>query len=215
MIGSQLRPARNTSANIGLTATPHTSTAPPLPTIQPLSSVDQPSSTSPQLGNASLTPESAPSARQSSQLSMIAASASEMVPQNITLDQENGGLGQDGLSRVGQAWSNQQFSSSDQLLFESLQEHDATLTSAAQRAATFPRPIAMNPNSQAKGFVNEFGNSTKPTKPKVRGRFSATRRREVQEVRKRGACIRCRMLKKPVRGGCSQPCLRVLFVFPN
>ncbi|KAL1853068.1 hypothetical protein Plec18170_005650 [Paecilomyces lecythidis] len=190
------------SANAG--ATPHTSTAPPLPTIQPLSSVDQPSSTSPQLGNASLTPESAPSARQSSQLSMIAASASEMVPQNITLDQENGGLGQDGLSRVGQAWSNQQFSSSDQLLFESLQEHDATLTSAAQRAATFPRPIAMNPNSQAKGFVNEFGNSTKPTKPKVRGRFSATRRREVQEVRKRGACIRCRMLKKPCSG--DSPC---------
>lgn len=197
---------RNTSANIGLTATPPTSTAPPLPAIQPLPSVDQPSSTSPQLGDASLTPESAPSARQSSQLSMIAASANEMVPQNLTLDQENGGLGQDGLPRVGSTWPNQPLSSSEQLLFESLQEHDPSLTSAAQRAATFPRPIAMNPSSHAKGFVNEFGNSTKPTKPKVRGRFSATRRREVQEVRKRGACIRCRMLKKPVRGDLPSPC---------
>lgn len=33
---------------------------------------------------------------------------------------------------------------------------------------------------------------------KVRGRFSADRRKEVQAIRKQGACIRCRMLKKPV-----------------
>lgn len=123
---------------------------------------------------------------------MIAASASEMVPQGLTMDHDM----PDGLPKLGQ-W-NQQLSTQEQLLFDSLQEHDPTLTAATQRAATFPRPIAMNPNSQAKGFVNEFGNSTKPTKPKVRGRFSAARRREVQEVRKRGACIRCRMLKKPV-----------------
>lgn len=35
-------------------------------------------------------------------------------------------------------------------------------------------------------------------KSKVRGRFTADRRKEVQAVRKQGACIRCRMLKKPV-----------------
>ena len=126
---------------------------------------------------------------------MIAASASEMVPQGLSLDHDGAGLGE-GLSRLP-PW-NQQLSTHEQLLFESLQEHDPSLTAATQRAATFPRPIAMNPSSQAKGFVNEFGNSTKPSKPKVRGRFSAARRREVQEVRKRGACIRCRMLKKPV-----------------
>jgi hypothetical protein len=143
------------------------------------------------LAEASLTPDPASNARQS-QLSMIAASASEMVPQGLTMDHDM----PDGLPKLGQ-W-NQQLSTQEQLLFDSLQEHDPTLTAATQRAATFPRPIAMNPNSQAKGFVNEFGNSTKPTKPKVRGRFSAARRREVQEVRKRGACIRCRMLKKPV-----------------
>lgn len=129
---------------------------------------------------------------------MIAASASEMVPQGLVMENDTGALGADGLPRGGSTWPVQQLSSSEQLLFDSLQEHDPTLTSATQRAVSFPRPIAMNPNSQAKGFVNDFGNATKPAKPKVRGRFSAARRKEVQEVRKRGACIRCRMLKKPV-----------------
>lgn len=131
---------------------------------------------------------------------MIAASASEMVPQGVVTDQEAGSVDSNGVTREATAaWPTQQLSSADQLLLNSLQEHDPSLTSSTQRAAAFPRPIAMNPNSQAKGFVNDFGDATKPTKPKVRGRFSATRRREVQEVRKRGACIRCRMLKKPVR----------------
>ena len=153
-------------------------------------------------------PDTAANANQS-QLSMIAASASEMVPQGLATDQDPASDG-----KGGGAW-NQQLPTQEQLLFDSLQEHDPTLTSSQQtaqpqatpqtpiqRAANFPRPIAMDPsansNIQAKGFVNEFGNSTKPVKPKVRGRFSATRRREVQQVRKRGACIRCRMLKKPV-----------------
>lgn len=34
--------------------------------------------------------------------------------------------------------------------------------------------------------------------PNFRGKFSDDRKKEVQEVRKYGACIRCRMLKKPV-----------------
>jgi hypothetical protein len=130
----------------------------------------------------------------SSQLSMIAASASEIV----SIDQDTA-LATDAVSRAGPSWSTATaLSSSEQLLLESLQEHDPSLTTAAQRAVSFPRPIAINPNTQAKGFINDFGNSDKPARPKVRGRFSATRRREVQEVRKRGACIRCRMLKKPV-----------------
>ncbi|KAA8652075.1 hypothetical protein EYZ11_005554 [Aspergillus tanneri] len=177
--------------------TPQASTA-TLPSLPNTSQVDQPSSASPPLAEASLTPDPATNARQS-QLSMIAASASEMVPHGLPMDHDPS----DGLSKMGAPW-NQQLSTQEQLLFDSLQEHDPSLTAATQRAATFPRPIAMNPNSQTKGFVNEFGNSTKPTKPKVRGRFSATRRREVQEVRKRGACIRCRMLKKPCSG--DSPC---------
>jgi hypothetical protein len=71
------------------------------------------------------------------------------------------------------------------------------------RAGTFPRTIAMNP-SMTTEFSAEYGNGQKPTKPKVRGRFTPTRRKEVQEVRKKGACIRCRMLKKPCSG--DSPC---------
>lgn len=140
-----------------------------------------------------LTPEATSNTRQS-QLSMIAASASEMVPQSGPTDQDPAP------DAKGEGFLNPALTGQDQLLFDTLQEHDPSLTGTpqTQRAATFPRPIAINPNTQAKGFVNEFGNSTKPKKPKVRGRFSASRRREVQEVRKRGACIRCRMLKKPV-----------------
>ncbi|PWY83143.1 hypothetical protein BO94DRAFT_536624 [Aspergillus sclerotioniger CBS 115572] len=176
----------------------HTSSIPSLPS----SSQEPPQAASPQLLEASVTPDATSNARQS-QLSMIAASASEMVPHGLPMDHDTGAGLADGLPKMSPTW-NQQLSTQEQLLFDSLQEHDPTLTAATQRAASFPRPIAMNPNSQAKGFVNEFGNSTKPSKPKVRGRFSAARRREVQEVRKRGACIRCRMLKKPCSG--DSPC---------
>lgn len=71
------------------------------------------------------------------------------------------------------------------------------------KPASQPRPIAMNPNNQTH-FTTDFSMNQKPSKPKVRGRFSDSRRKEVQEVRKRGACIRCRMLKKPCSG--ENPC---------
>lgn len=130
----------------------------------------------------------------SSQLSLIAASASEMASQSLAIGNE---LTDE--HNVGSHWADHQLSSTDQFLLDSLQGHDPTLT-ATQRAASYPRPIAMNPNTTSnKDFVNDFGSSSKPQKPKVRSRFSADRRKEVQEVRKRGACIRCRMLKKPVR----------------
>ncbi|KZF22296.1 hypothetical protein L228DRAFT_211087 [Xylona heveae TC161] len=80
----------------------------------------------------------------------------------------------------------------------------ALLEAMATRAATFPRPIAINPNTPHREYTSEFHASSRPPRPKVRGRFSASRRKEVQEVRKRGACIRCRMLKKPCSG--ESPC---------
>lgn len=66
------------------------------------------------------------------------------------------------------------------------------------------RPIAMNPHSRPANFVSETGSSNKVQKHKVRGRFAPDRRKEVRELRKVGACMRCRMLKKV----CSQetPC---------
>lgn len=47
-------------------------------------------------------------------------------------------------------------------------------------------------------FLHDFRLNGDPHKAKTRGRFTPHRRREVQEVRRQGACIRCRMLKKPV-----------------
>lgn len=66
------------------------------------------------------------------------------------------------------------------------------------------RPIAINPHSRPTNFVSETGTANKVQKHKVRGRFAPDRRKEVRELRKVGACMRCRMLKKV----CSQetPC---------
>jgi hypothetical protein len=49
-----------------------------------------------------------------------------------------------------------------------------------------------------------FGLLQRANKNKVRGRFSEERRKQVQTVRKKGACLRCRMLKKPCSEG--TPC---------
>ncbi|KAH0844882.1 hypothetical protein FOPE_09326 [Fonsecaea pedrosoi] len=67
------------------------------------------------------------------------------------------------------------------------------------------RPIAINPNRRQAQLSNtgDLHHSQTP-KAKVRGRFAPDRRKEVRELRKVGACMRCRMLKKT----CSQetPC---------
>lgn len=66
------------------------------------------------------------------------------------------------------------------------------------------RPIAMNPKTRSANFISESGTPTKVQKPKARGKFTPDRRKEVRELRRVGACMRCRMLKKT----CSQetPC---------
>ncbi|KAF2657538.1 hypothetical protein K491DRAFT_654652 [Lophiostoma macrostomum CBS 122681] len=101
-------------------------------------------------------------------------------------------------------WPNIQQTTIDPLL----QEHhrDNLLPREEHHNKNVPqqRPIAMNPSSNQTHFTTDFSMNQKPAKPKVRGRFSDTRRKEVQEVRKRGACIRCRMLKKPCSG--DNPC---------
>ncbi|KAI9825072.1 MAG: hypothetical protein M1832_001392 [Thelocarpon impressellum] len=96
--------------------------------------------------------------------------------------------------------------SSDPAFLDGAPEHETAADGmVVTRAATFPRPIAMNPNTPQREFTSEFTTSPRSMRPKVRGRFTASRRKEVQEVRKRGACIRCRMLKKPECSG-ESPC---------
>ena len=59
-------------------------------------------------------------------------------------------------------------------------------------------------NTPSNDITSGFSLISRANKTKARGRFSDTRRKEVQEIRKRGACIRCRMLKKPCSEG--TPC---------
>lgn len=60
------------------------------------------------------------------------------------------------------------------------------------------RSVPANTNLPHAQFLHDFRLNGDPHKSKTRGRFNAVRRKEVQEVRRQGACIRCRMLKKPV-----------------
>lgn len=156
---------------------------------------------SPHLGNMQL-PHSGSMAPS---LVMAASAANELMPLTDGMSMESDmTLTGNGMSdkffqaqgRGGQ-WPNMQSNSFEPLL----QEHNKD--DQLNRTIGHPRPIAMNPNTHTH-FTTDFSVNHKVTKPKVRGRFSDTRRKEVQEVRKRGACIRCRMLKKPCSG--DNPC---------
>ena len=72
---------------------------------------------------------------------------------------------------------------------------------APARAPSYPR-LAMVPI--ATEFATELGNGEKSIKQRVRGKFTTERRKEVQSVRKSGACVRCRMLRKTCSLG--DPC---------
>jgi hypothetical protein len=88
----------------------------------------------------------------------------------------------------------------------SAQDHEAhrqsqddfiSWTEAPQDFVTQQEPPSNEPNP-------EFGPIHRSDKTNARARFTDTRRKEVQEIRKRGACMRCRMLKKPCSEG--TPC---------
>ena len=78
-----------------------------------------------------------------------------------------------------------------------LQTDTATWTETPQDFVTQQDPPSNDPNP-------EFSVLHKPDKTNARARFTDTRRKEVQQIRKQGACMRCRMLKKPCSDG--TPC---------
>lgn len=175
--------------------------------------------TSPHMGHVPLS-SSASMAQMVPSLVMAASAANDLMPltNGMAMEPELG-MSANGMSTMSDKffqaqhrgqWANLQASSLDPLLQDHGKDHlgvgnghlnmGGDLTS---KTTAHPRPIAMNPNTQAH-FTTDFSMNQKPSKPKVRGRFSDSRRKEVQEVRKRGACIRCRMLKKPCSG--DNPC---------
>ncbi|KAH0536151.1 hypothetical protein FGG08_006955 [Glutinoglossum americanum] len=212
-LGYEERPhqdKRNTEEN-----TPASCNGAPLPPIQFFDSMSDSPSQSPHLPNLSLPPNLITNGRSASLASLSANDLRAVLPKpGLPLEPEPLSSGFGSISdnffhprmpRSSSTWPLMQSAPSpDATLFDSAHDH-AVVVKGVPRAATFPRAIAINPNSPQREFRAEFSSgSEKPARPKVRGRFTASRRKEVQEVRKRGACIRCRMLKKPCSG--ESPC---------
>ena len=163
---------------------------------------DQPSITVPRVSSESLL-HSNQRPRDSSRLSRIAASATDLearLPlddgkqrdqQAISQSHTSGGLqpiaSVDSISNSGSSHTN------------NLAE-DPTSTKGLQ---TPPWPLPDRLHIRTKPSRSPGGHNRLPDKPhgraqKVRGKFTNSRRQEVQEIRKKGACIRCRMLRKTV-----------------
>ncbi|KAI5288602.1 hypothetical protein KEM54_005091 [Ascosphaera aggregata] len=83
---------------------------------------------------------------------------------------------------------------------EEIQVGIGAIDQITQRAALYPRPIAIQPIPAGSASFSDMPERVMTlTKTKGRSQFSEERRREVQLVRQLGACLRCRMLKKTVR----------------
>lgn len=92
-----------------------------------------------------------------------------------------------------------------------IDQHDH-LQHSSSDFQTIPAPFRTERDHQADDTSPAFTMNTagfgvlqRPNRIKARGRFTEERRKEVQSVRKKGACLRCRMLKKPCSEG--TPCL--------
>lgn len=183
------------------------SNAPPLPTIYPQFPIHHSPNGSPHLSSLQMSSPGS-MAQMVPSLVMAASAANElqsMMPTNgMPLEPDLGissaGITDKYFNNTGNrpSWPNLQPNAIDPLLQDGNREQSLPKEDFVNRAVSFPRPIAVNPNTTQTHFTTDFSVNQKPAKPKVRGRFSDSRRKEVQEVRKRGACIRCRMLKKPV-----------------
>ncbi|KAJ4354452.1 uncharacterized protein N0V89_006189 [Didymosphaeria variabile] len=180
--------------------------APALPSIYQFNGPLHHSPTSsPHMGGVSMSCSAPMAQSMVPSLVMAASAANELLPLNsgLTLEPElNMNMTNHGMS-VFPLQSRQWHNSIDPLLPEEADaKQHVIMDENTAKAPSHPRPIA--PNSTQTHFGTDFSVNHKSVKPKVRGRFTDTRRKEVQEVRKRGACIRCRMLKKPCSG--DNPC---------
>ena len=157
---------------------------------------------SPHMGNMPLS-NSGSMAQMVPSLVMAASAANDLMPlaSGMTMDSDLN-LSHNGMGFQRQQWPNLQPHPLDPLLHDHSKDQLLPKEEGSSKFSQ-PRPIAINPNTQTH-FTTDFSIHQKPMKPKVRGRFTDSRRKEVQEVRKRGACIRCRMLKKPCSG--DNPC---------
>ncbi|KAF2761944.1 hypothetical protein EJ05DRAFT_496831 [Pseudovirgaria hyperparasitica] len=196
---------QETFADFGLqfeTLRQHVSSLPPLfpQSNSTLTAHDSPQPSAPPLGHNVVSTSSVSSPT----LMMTASAAQNLMPDltdpNVVLSDKFN------LPATGRPlWTNLQ--NIDPSLTETTNPGPVSVSETQSKAVTTPTQLGSNmlkPSASQTHFTTDFSIDQKPGKHKVRGRFSDTRRKEVQEVRKRGACIRCRMLKKPCSG--ETPC---------
>ena len=133
------------------------------------------------------------------ELTSIAASANDILPTGpeISLSQEP----------VSDALFNQ--TQPEHVTKEHEEQHtqQANISEQGQPdtpATAIEAPLRPLVPSRDAHFVSESGTAVRSPKPKVRGKFTQSRRQEVQKMRQMGACLRCRMLKKTCSNG--DPC---------
>ena len=142
---------------------------------------------------------------QGPELSSIAASANDILPIGPDLDVPRHTSENAMFNDAGSIGAPERQQGSDPI-HEPQSEVASQLEKLNQSPLPVPIGAALRPLAMSKEahFVSESGTLSKSPKPKVRGKFSPSRRQEVREMRQRGACLRCRMLKKTCSNG--SPC---------
>ncbi|EZF32588.1 hypothetical protein H109_02814 [Trichophyton interdigitale MR816] len=167
----------------------------------------------------SLLPVDAHPDHHSSQLSLIAASANEMVTDDPSSSLESAAM----CHQKSDAWQlppqtappqatiglspTIELPTADEMMIQNHIPAELSMPPASnERPGTYLRPLTTNPEVQQSNsdFFCEVVDTKKSNKK--RSTFSEERRKEVRVVRKMGACLRCRMLKKTCSAGtpCSQ-----------
>ncbi|KAL9580797.1 MAG: hypothetical protein Q9212_004276 [Teloschistes hypoglaucus] len=150
--------------------------------------------------------------RDSATLSKIAASASNleaMMPQDQTTQ------------RVDEPWNSSQESAFQPEAASELQMGRlGNIRLAAMPATDQPQAPGSDSSSNSPALQQDSSHANRSRNPsralaksqgrnqKIRGKFTDSRRQEVQNIRKKGACIRCRMLRKTRRKSVQGLCLR-------
>lgn len=140
----------------------------------------------------------------STRLSLIAASATDLEARLPPVEGEQQ-RDQEQIIKFQTSSSQQPVLSKEPTLHSSSRDSQEPVEDlmSVRRLPPAPGPLPNRPRIKSKLVYSPSGHSRVPEKShgraqKVRGKFTDSRRQEVQEIRKKGACIRCRMLRKTV-----------------
>ncbi|KAK2742591.1 hypothetical protein FQN57_005217 [Myotisia sp. PD_48] len=160
----------------------------------------------------------------SSQLSLIAASANQIVPDDAIRSLEPAHevcyptfyicslLSSTVAHMPPRGYNSFEITATDQSTVQNNAQSDFSLSlligtpQEQEQGHLYIRPTPGNPELRSNEFYCEVVDPKQPKSKKARSSFTEERRKEVRVVRKMGACLRCRMLKKTCSAGtpCSQ-----------